>query len=122
MGVVAGRRTSPLIRQASAFIKIEEGRPRWTRLVLHCVSGVGNPVDRRGHAAGGDALFRRPRAHVSPLARRAAGAAGGLRPPGRIWQRLGQMRAPGRLIEVRCSEPVDVAFSHLELNPLRAAQ
>jgi hypothetical protein len=37
------------------------------------------------------------------------------------WQRLGRMRAPGRLIEVRCAEPVDVAFSHLELNPLRAA-
>ncbi|MGH7022785.1 MAG: hypothetical protein ACREEB_04240 [Caulobacteraceae bacterium] len=37
------------------------------------------------------------------------------------WERLGRMRAPGRLIEVRCSEPVDVAFSHLELKPLRAA-
>ncbi|MBV8593670.1 MAG: hypothetical protein JOZ27_05135 [Caulobacteraceae bacterium] len=35
----------PLVRQASAFIKIEEGQPRCDNLVLHCVTGVGNAVD-----------------------------------------------------------------------------
>ena len=34
----------PLIRRASAFIKIEEGRPRMDGLVLHCVTGQGNAV------------------------------------------------------------------------------
>jgi hypothetical protein len=38
------------------------------------------------------------------------------------WQRLGLMRAPGRLVEVRCSDPVNVVFSHLELNAARPAQ
>ena len=37
--------TDPLIRTASAFIKIEEGRPRMDALICHCVTGMGNPVD-----------------------------------------------------------------------------
>ena len=38
-----------------------------------------------------------------------------------VWRRLDCMRAPGRLVEVRCSEPVEVVFSHLELNATRPA-
>ncbi|MGH7022119.1 MAG: packaged DNA stabilization protein [Caulobacteraceae bacterium] len=110
----------PLVRKASAFIKIEEGRPRMDGLVLHCVTGQGNAIppganslvemrysDDQGRTFG--------RWRATPL------GAEGEYITRAYWQRLGQMRAPGRLIEVRCSEPVDVAFSHLELNPLRAA-
>lgn len=111
----------PLIRQASAFIKIEEGRPRMDALVLHCVTGVGNAIAPGNlplvEMRWSDDLGRTwSRWRAAPL-----GAQGdyGARAH---WQRLGLMRAPGRLIQVRCSEPVDVAFSHLELNPLRAAQ
>ena len=39
-----------------------------------------------------------------------------------LWQRLGLLRAPGRLVQVRCSDPVDVGFSHLELNAARPAR
>ncbi|MEO8925899.1 MAG: packaged DNA stabilization protein, partial [Caulobacteraceae bacterium] len=35
----------PMVRVASAFIKIEEGRPRCLNLVLQCGVGVGNAVD-----------------------------------------------------------------------------
>ncbi|HEY1559372.1 MAG TPA: packaged DNA stabilization protein [Caulobacteraceae bacterium] len=112
--------TSPLIRRASAFIKIEEGWPRMDGLVLHCVTGQGNavspgaaPLVEMRYSDDMGRTFSRWRA--TPLG-----------PQGdyytrAYWQRLGQMRAPGRLIEVRCAEPVDVAFSHLELNPLRPA-
>jgi hypothetical protein len=110
----------PLVRQASAFIKIEEGRPRMDGLVLHCVTGVGNglppgvnPMVEMRYSDDLGRLWSRWRA--GPL-----GAQGDYSTRA-YWQRLGQMRAPGRLIEVRCSDPVDVAFSHLELNPLRPA-
>ncbi len=111
----------PLIRQASAFVKIEEGRPRMDSLVLHCVTGVGNPVNPGAmplvEMRYSDDLGREwSRWRAAPL-----GAQGDYTARAQ-WQRLGLMRAPGRLIQVRCSEPVDVAFSHLELNPLRAAQ
>jgi len=110
----------PMVRQASAFIKIEEGRPRMDGLVLHCVEGVGNaappgvnPVVEMRYSDDLGHTFSRWRAR--PLG--AQGVYGG-----RVsWQRLGLMRAPGRLIQVRCSDPVNVAFSHLELNPLRPA-
>jgi hypothetical protein len=111
----------PLVRQVSAFIKIEEGRPRMDSLVLHCVTGVGNaiapgnlPLVEMRFSDDLGRLWSRWRA--APL-----GAQGdyGVRAQ---WQRLGLMRAPGRLIQVRCSEAVDVAFSHLELNPMRPAQ
>ena len=110
----------PLVRRAFAFIKIEEGRPRMDGLVLHCVTGVGNAAPPSAHPLVemrySDDMGRRwSRWRAQPL-----GAMG--RYKTRVcWQRLGQMRAPGRLIEVRCSEAVDVAFSHLELNPLRPA-
>ena len=112
--------TQPLIRRASAFIKIEEGRPRMDGLVLHCVTGQGNatppgaaPLVEMRFSDDMGRTFSRWRA--TPLG-----------PQGHYftrayWQRLGQMRAPGRLIEVRASDPVDIAFSHLELNPLRPA-
>jgi len=109
----------PLTRQASAFIKIEEGRPRMDGLVLHCVTGKGNasgagaaPVVEMRYSDDMGGTFSRWRAA-------SLGAQGVY--PRVCWQRLGLMKAPGRLIEVRCSDPVDVAFSHLELNPLRPA-
>jgi hypothetical protein len=110
----------PLVRRAYAFIKIEEGRPRMDGLVLHAVAGMGNVI-----APGANPLVemrysddmgrRWSRWRATPM-----GAMGRYKTR-MYWQRLGQMRAPGRLIEVRCSESVDVAFSHLELNPLRPA-
>jgi hypothetical protein len=113
--------TSPLIRQASAFIKIEEGRPRLDGLVCHCVTGVGNavnpgamPIIEMRHSDDLGRTFSRWRA--------AQLGAQGDYVARAYWQRLGQMRAPGRLIELRASDPVDVAFSHLELNPARPAQ
>jgi hypothetical protein len=38
-----------------------------------------------------------------------------------MWTRLGLLRAPGRLVQVRVSDPVNVVFSHLELNADRPA-
>ncbi len=110
-----------MTRQASAFIKVEEGRPRCDSLVLHGVMGVGNPSDpgssptvEMRYSDDGGRMFSKWRP-------------GALGPMGRYltrayWQRLGLMRAPGRLVEVRCSDPVNVVFSHLELNAGRPAQ
>ena len=111
---------NPMVRQASAFIKVEEGTPRCNNLVLHGVMGVGATVD-----PGADPIVEmrwsddQGRTFVdwrkASLGRRGryAGRA--------FWQRLDCMRAPGRLVEVRCADPVNVVFSHLELNATRPA-
>jgi len=111
----------PLTRGASAFIKIEEGSPRCNSLVLHCVQGVGL-------SSGPGSLPIVEMRWSDDLGR----TFGAWRPSTlgvqgdygarAFWQRLGQMRAPGRLVQVRCSDPVNVALSHLELNPARPAQ
>ena len=108
----------PLTRIASAFIKIEEGTPRCLNLVLHGVVGVGNPagagVDPVVELRWSDDLGR----SFSPWRPARLGAQGAYRT--RIaWRRLGTMRAPGRLLEVRVSDPVNAVFSHLELNAAR---
>jgi hypothetical protein len=108
----------PLVRTASAFIKVEEGTPRCDSLVLHCVTGVGASVDP-GSAPVAEMRYSddqgrtfRPwrQAPIGPMGRYAQRT---------TWRRLGQMRAPGRLVEVRVSDPVNAAFSHLELNAAR---
>ncbi|HXV00658.1 MAG TPA: packaged DNA stabilization protein [Caulobacteraceae bacterium] len=113
--------TDPLVRTASAFIKIEEGRPRMDALICHGVTGMGLSTGQGSapllEIRWSDDLGRTfSRWRASPL-----GAQGDYGARAR-WSRLGQMRAPGRLVQVRCSEPVDVALSHLELNPKRPAQ
>ena len=110
-----------MTRQASAFIKIEEGLPRCENLVLHGVMGVGNSsgagadplVEMRYSDDGGRTFSRWRTARLGPQGKYLTRA---------YWQRLGLMRAPGRLIEIRCSDPVNVVFSHLELNASRPAQ
>ncbi|MDQ2861685.1 MAG: packaged DNA stabilization protein gp10 [Pseudomonadota bacterium] len=110
----------PLARVASAFIKIEEGRPRCLNLVLQCGVGVGNAVDPGSKPVAemrfSDDLGRTfsewrstPLGLMGDYVNRA------------FWQRLGLMRAPGRLVEIRVSDPVDAVFSHLELNASRPA-
>jgi hypothetical protein len=111
----------PLTAQASAFIKIEEGTPRCASLVLHAVQGVGTAD---GHAADPVAEMRYSDdlgASFSPWLAAPLGRQGRAGPPRAMWQRLGRFRAPGRLVEVRVSDPVNVAFSHLELNAARPA-
>jgi hypothetical protein len=108
----------PMTRQACAFIKVEEGQPRCDGLVCHGVMGVGNasapsPIVEMRYS---DDLGRT----FSPWRAGSLGPQGAYQTRAR-WTRLGLMRAPGRLVQVRCSDPVDVAFSHLELNPLRPA-
>ena len=111
----------PLIRKASAFVKIEEGRPRMDALVLHAVVGVGAAVDP-GSLPVAEMRYSDDLGRTFSKWRAASLGAMGDYDARAYWTRLGQMRAPGRLIEVRCSDPVDVAFSHLELNPVRPAQ
>jgi hypothetical protein len=110
----------PLKRQGSAFIKVEEGTPRCLNIVLHCVVGqasatgpAANPLvemrfsDDQGQTFG-------------PWRAASLGKTGRYRTRA-FWQRLGLLRAPGRLVQVRCSDPVNVVFSHLELNAMRPA-
>jgi len=108
----------PMARVASAFIKVEEGTPRCNNLVLHCVRGVGNPVDPASNPVAemrwsDDAGRTFTDWSPAPLGRDGdyTGRA--------VWQRLDQMRAPGRLVEVRVTDAVNAVFSHLELNASR---
>ncbi|HEY5107214.1 MAG TPA: hypothetical protein VII73_10660 [Caulobacteraceae bacterium] len=113
--------TDPIERVASSFIKIESGTPRCLNIVLHCVQGVGNPtglgsnpmVEMRYSDDEGRSFCRWRAA--------ALGAVGAYRRQRVFWQRLGLLRAPGRVIEIRCTDPVNAAFSHLAFNEPRAA-
>ena len=109
----------PLVRVASAFIKVESGSPRCDNLVLHCVQGVGNPVDpgldpkaEMRYSDDGGRTFSDWRS--APMGRE------GVYLFRASWRRLGAMRAPGRLVEVRVSDPVNAVFSHIELNATRS--
>ena len=111
----------PLIRVASAFIKVEEGSPRCDSLVLHCVTGVGATVDP-GSVPVAEMRFSDDQGQTFGPWRQAALGPAGRYAQRTTWRRLGQMRAPGRLVEVRVSDPVNAAFSHLELNAARPGQ
>lgn len=113
--------TDTIARVASAFIPVETGTPRCNNIVLHCVVGVGNAIppgkDPLVEMRWSDDLGRtwsdwRP----TPLGRQ------GDYKVRAFWLRLGSMRAPGRLVETRCTEKVSVVFSHLEINSPRPAQ
>jgi hypothetical protein len=110
----------PLVRVASAFIKVEEGTPRCANLVLHGVMGVGNASD-----PGADPIvemrYSDDDGHTFADWRKAKLGRRGQSFTRAFWQRLGTMRAPGRLVEIRCSEPVLFTLSHLELNAARPA-
>ena len=110
----------PLTRVASAFIKIEEGTPRCNNLVAHGVVGVGNAVDPGGNPVV-EMRYSDDQGKTFCDWLKASMGARGASLTRVFWQRLGQMRAPGRLVEVRCSDPVNVVWSHLELNATRPA-
>ncbi len=111
----------PLTRVASAFIRVEDGTPRCNNLVAHGVVGVGNAVDPGGNPVVEMRYSDDQGRNFSDWLKAGMGARGASQT--RVfWQRLGQMRAPGRLVEVRCSDPVNVVWSHLELNATRPAQ
>ena len=110
----------PITRIASSFIKIEEGSPRCDNLILHCAQGVGNTLPP-GVSPVVELRFsdNQGRTFV-PWRQASLGTQGGYGNRA-LWQKLDQMRAPGRLVEVRVSDPVNVVLSHLELNANRPA-
>ena len=110
----------PLTRMASAFIKVEEGTPRCNNLVLHGAMGVGNAVDP-GARPVVEMRYSDDQGRTFSDWRKAGLGRAGRYQTRAFWQRLGCMRAPGRLVEIRCSDPVNVVFSHLELNAARPA-
>ena len=108
----------PLVRTASAFIKVEEGAPRCDNLVLHCVTGVGTSSNP-GAVPVAEMRYSDDQGRTFGPWRRAALGSTGHYTQRTAWRRLGRMRAPGRLVEIRVSDPVNAAFSHLELNAAR---
>ena len=108
----------PLVRTAAAFIKVEEGSPRCDNLVLHCVAGVGAPTDP-GADPVAEMRYSDDQGRTFGPWRQAPLGLMGAYFQRTAWRRLGRMRAPGRLVEIRVSDPVNAAFSHLELNASR---
>jgi hypothetical protein len=115
-----GDANGPFTRMASAFIKIEEGNPRCLNLILHGVVGQGlatgpgsNPLVEMRWSDDQGQTFSDWRAAQLGAAGQSYTRA--------MWQRLGVLRAPGRLVQVRCSDPVNFVASHLELNADRPA-
>jgi len=108
----------PFERRASAFIKVEEGTPACASLVLHGVVGQGLAG---GGAPSVELRWSDDQGRTFSDWRAATLGAVGAYYTRAFWARLGLLRAPGRLVEVRVSDPVNVVFSHLELNPARPA-
>jgi hypothetical protein len=108
----------PFTRKASAFIKVEEGNPRCLNLVLHGVVGQG--LGTAG-AATAEMRYSDDQGRTFTDWRAASMGRVGTYTTRAVWNRLGLLRAPGRLVEVRVSDPVNVVFSHLELNADRPA-
>lgn len=106
----------PFTRKLAAFIKIETGTPRNDALVLHGVVGQG--LGANG-APTVEIRWSDDQGRTFTPWRPATMGKQGAYYNRMAWPRCGVMRAPGRLIEVRCSDQVDVVFSHIELNPLR---
>ena len=112
--------STPLTRVASAFIKVEEGQPRCNNLVLHGVVGQGLAYGA-GAAPVVEMRFSDDQGRTFCDWRAAALGRQGAYRSRVFWQRLGVMRAPGRLVEIRCSDPVNMVLSHIELNAARPA-
>ncbi len=110
----------PFTRMASAFIKVEEGTPRCNNIVVHGVMGQGNPtspavnpvIEMRWSDDQGRTFVDWRKANLGRQGAYLNRA---------FWTRLDCMRAPGRLVQIRCSDPVNVVLSHIELNALRPA-
>ena len=110
----------PFTRMASAFIKIEEGQPRCQNIVLHGVVGQGL-ASGPGSSPLVEMRWSDDQGRTFSDWRAATLGRGGAYRVRAFWQRLGLLRAPGRLVQVRVSDPVNVVFSHLELNASRPA-
>jgi hypothetical protein len=110
----------PLTRMGTIFVKIEEGNPRCLNMVLQCVTGVGNPTGLGSQPVAemrwSDDLGRT----FGPWRQAPLGVEGGYATRA-LWQRLGRFRSPGRLVQVRVTDPVNACFSHMELNAARPA-
>ena len=113
--------SDPLVRVASAFIKVEEGTPRCDNLVLHCVMGVGNVIDP-GSMPVAEMRWSDDQGRTFTGWKTATLGKAGVYTARANWRRLDTLRAPGRLVEVRISDPVNAALSHLELNSARPWQ
>jgi len=112
---------NPLVRVGSCFIKVEEGTPRCDNIVLEGVTGVGL-ASGQGSAPAIEMRYSDNQGGSFSQWRQASMGGAGQSNVRAFWTRLGLMRSPGRLIEVRCSDPVNVVFSHMELNATRPAR
>ena len=110
----------PFTRMASAFIKVEEGQPRCQNIVLHGLVGQGL-ASGPGSSPLVEMRWSDDQGRTFTDWRAATLGRGGAYRVRAFWQRLGLLRAPGRLVQVRVSDPVNVVFSHLELNAARPA-
>jgi len=110
----------PLVRVASAFINVEEGTPRCNNLVLHGLVGQGGPSGP-GAAPLVELRWSDDQGRTFTPWRAASLGRRGAYYTRVFWQRLDCLRAPGRLVEVRCGDPVSLVLSHLEMNVMRPA-
>ncbi len=111
----------PLERGGSCFIKVEEGTPRCLNLVLHGVLGTGNATEP-GQSPVVEMRWSDDQGRTFTPWRAASLGAQGQYRNRPFWQRLGLLRAPGRLVQVRCTDPVNFALSHMELNAVGPAR
>lgn len=103
----------PMVREATAFLPIQGDYPRCDRVALTCAKGVGltggaAPIVEMAYSDNMGRTWSRWR-QGNP------GAVG--RYDQKVyWNRLGRMKAPGRVFKFRCSDPVMASFANLQVN------
>lgn len=105
----------PLVREATAWVAVPGDRPRCDRLAMTCARGVGT-VSGAGAAPVVEMAYSDDNGRTFGKWRTGNLGAIGKYNQRVYWNRLGQMRAPGRLFKFRCSDPVLASFAQLQLN------
>jgi len=104
---------APLVREATAFIPVPGGRPRCDRIALSAARGTGlngqaPPVVEMAYSDDQSKTWSRWR----------QGTFGTIGEYDHkvYWNRLGRMKAPGRVLRFRTSDPVLATFADIQVN------
>lgn len=107
--------TDPITRLASAFQPLTAGKKPYNRVMLECARGVetlaGQGSDPIVEMRYSDDLGNT----FCPWKQRSLGKQGNFRTRA-IWDNLGAVKAPGRLYEFKCTDPVVTTFNYLMLD------
>lgn len=104
-----------IIRRATAFVKVAQGTPECNSIVLNCSKGQGVQSGQGADPLASIRVSDNEAKTWSDWRTVELGPVGDYDAPV-IAHRWGSMKAPGRYIQVQCSDPVDFRLSGIRIN------